>query len=151
MGLFDFLKQPDINQGVEEYKAATQLKELDLAYAPPYSSAKDPVNIAGYMIDNIAKGALKQWHLDDIEKLSKDGSATLLDVQTTEEYDQGYIEGFMNIPVDELRDRLDELEKGKPVYVICQSGLRSHIACRILEAMDLKPTISPAVSGFTMR
>ena len=100
---------------------------------------------------NIAKGALKQWHLDDIEKLSKDGSATLLDVQTTKEYDLGYIEGFMNIPVDELRDRLDELEKGKPVYVICQSGLRSHIACRILEAMDLKPTISPAVSGFTMR
>ena len=57
----------------------------------------------------------------------------------------------MNIPMDELRDRLDELEKGKPVYVICKSGLRSYIACRILEGNGLKPTISPAVSGSTMR
>lgn len=112
---------------------ATQLKDLDLAYAPPYSSAKDPVNIAGLMIDNISKGILKQWHLEDIKKLPKDGSVTLLDVQTEPEYNQRHIEGFTNIPVDELRDRLDELEKGKPVYVICLSGLRSYIACRILE------------------
>ena len=112
---------------------ATQLKDLDLAYAPPYSSAKDPVNIAGFMVDNIAKGILKQWHLEDIRKLPKDGSVTLLDVQTRAEYNRGHIEGFVNIPVDELRDRLDELERGKSVYVICQSGLRSYIASRILE------------------
>lgn len=112
---------------------ATQLKNLDLAYAPPYSSAKDPVNIAGFMIDNIAKGTLKQWHLEDMRKLPKDGSVTLLDVQTTAEYNRGHIEGFVNIPVDELRERLDELERGKPVCVICQSGLRSYIASRILE------------------
>lgn len=112
---------------------ATQLKDLDLAYAPPYSSAKDPVNIAGFMIDNIAEGILKQWHLEDIRELPKDGSVTLLDVRTTAEYSRGHIEGFTNIPVDELRDRLDELERGKPVYVICQSGLRSYIASRILE------------------
>ncbi len=112
---------------------ATQLKELDLAYAPPYSSAKDPVNMAGFMIDNIAKGMLKQWHLADIDKLPRDGSVTLLDTRTEREYAGGHIEGFRNIPVDELRDRLDEIEKGKPVYVICQSGLRSYIASRILE------------------
>ena len=112
---------------------ATQLKDLDLAYAPPYSSAKDPVNMAGFMIDNIAEGKLKQWHLEDVAALPGDGSVTLLDVRTVREYEGGHIEGFRNIPVDELREHLEELDPGKPVYAICQSGLRSYIACRILE------------------
>ena len=111
---------------------ATDLKDLDLAYAPPYASAKDPVNMAGFMIDNISKG-LKQWHLEDADKLPRDGSVTLLDTRTVGEFRRGHIEGFRNIPVDELRERIDELETGKPVYVICQSGLRSYIATRILE------------------
>ena len=111
---------------------ATQLKELELAYAPPYSSAKDPVNMAGFMIENIANGVLKQWHLEDVDKLPRDGSVTLLDTRTVEEYAGGHIDGFSNIPVDQLRERLGELDKSKPVYVICQSGLRSYIACRIL-------------------
>ena len=109
---------------------ATQLKDLDLAYAPPYSSAKDPVNMAGFMIDNISKG-LKQWHLGD--ELPRDGSVTLLDTRTPGEFRRGHIEGFTNIPVDDLRQRIGEIEPGKPVYVICQSGLRSYIATRILE------------------
>ena len=103
-----------------------------LAYAPPYSSAKDPVNMAGYMIDNIQNGYLKQWFLEDISKLPRDGSATLLDVRTEWEYENGHIERFRNIPVDHLREHLEEIEKGKPVYVICQSGLRSYVAARIL-------------------
>ena len=111
---------------------ATELKDLDLAYAPPYSSAKDPVNMAGFMIENIAHGILKQWHLADADTLPRGGSVTLLDVRTTGEFAQGHIDGFINIPVDELRERLGELDRGKPVYVICQSGLRSYIACRIL-------------------
>ena len=111
---------------------ATELKELELSYAPPYSSAKDPVNMAGFMIDNLANGVLKQWHLEDAATLPRDGSVTLLDTRTAGEYSRGHIDGFMNIPVDELRERLDELDKTKPVYVICQSGLRSYIACRIL-------------------
>ncbi|MGO5050112.1 FAD-dependent oxidoreductase [Dysosmobacter sp. Sow4_B12] len=111
---------------------ATELKDLDLAYAPPYSSAKDPVNMAGFMIENIAKGVLKQWHLTDADSLPRDGSVTLLDTRTVEEFAHGHIDGFTNIPVDELRERLGELDKAKPVYVICQSGLRSYIACRIL-------------------
>ena len=111
---------------------ATQLKDLDLAYAPPYSSAKDPVNMAGFMIENIANGILKQWHLEDASGLPRDGSVTLLDTRTVKEYARGHVDGFVNIPVDELRERLDELDKAKPVYVICQSGLRSYIACRIL-------------------
>ena len=111
---------------------AVRLKDLDLAYAPPYSSAKDPVNMAGFMIENIAKGLVKQFHIEDIPGLPRDGSVTLLDVRTPAEYSLGCIEGFINIPVDELRERLDELERGKPVYAVCQSGLRSYIACRIL-------------------
>ena len=111
---------------------AVQLKDLDLAYAPPYSSAKDPVNMAGFMVDNLAGGVLKQFYLEDVKNLPRDGSVTLLDARTAEEYAGGHIEGFRNIPVDELRERLGEIEAGKPVYVICQSGLRSYIACRIL-------------------
>lgn len=112
---------------------AIQLKDLDLAYAPPYSSAKDPVNMAGFMIHNIANGTLRQWHLADLENLPMDDSVTLLDTRTVGEYQHGHINGFINIPVDELRERLSELDLAKPVYVICQSGLRSYIASRILE------------------
>lgn len=117
-----------MNAGIK----ATELKELELSYAPPYSSAKDPVNMAGFMIDNIANGTLKQWFISDLEKLSKN-SCTLLDTRTAGEYGRGHIEGFKNIPVDELRERLSEIDSEKPVYVICQSGLRSYIASRILE------------------
>ncbi len=112
---------------------ANELSELELAYAPPYSSAKDPVNMAGFMIDNIKNGILKQWHLEDLPELAADEGVTLLDTRTVGEYDRGHIDGFVNIPVDELRERLDELDIEKPVYVICQSGLRSYIATRILE------------------
>ena len=111
---------------------ANELKELELSYAPPFSSAKDPVNMAGFMIDNIASGVLKQWRLDDLAALPTDGSVTRLDTRTVGEYSRGHIEGFANIPVDELRERLDEIDRNKPVYVICQSGLRSYISCRIL-------------------
>ena len=111
---------------------ATQLKDLELAYAPPFSSAKDPVNMAGFIVDNIANG-LKQWHLKDIDSIPRDGSVTLLDTRTTKEYERDHIEDFINIPVDELREHLDKLDSKKPVYVICQSGLRSYIATRILE------------------
>ena len=111
---------------------AIQLKDLDLAYAPPYSSAKDPVNMAGFMVENLAEGIVKQFSIEDVKNLPRDGGVTLLDVRTSREYAGGCVEGFRNIPVDELRERLGEIEPGKPVYVICQSGLRSYIACRIL-------------------
>lgn len=117
-----------IRAGMKAY----ELTELDLAYAPPYSSAKDPVNLAGYIVENIKNGTVKQWYLDDVETLPRDGSATLLDTRTPREYAGGHLDGFINIPVDELRERIGELDKTKPVYVICQSGLRSYIASRIL-------------------
>ena len=88
--------------------------------------------MAGYIVENIKNGVGKQWDYEDVEKLPRDGSATLLDVRTPAEYARGHVEGLVNIPVDELREHIDELEKTKPVYVVCQSGLRSYIACRIL-------------------
>ena len=111
---------------------ADLLKDLDLAYAPPYSSAKDPVNMAGYLIDNLVAGRVKQFHFEDVASLPRDGSVTLLDTRTPLEYARGHAEGFVNIPVDGLRGRLGELDRAKPVYVMCQSGLRSYLACRIL-------------------
>lgn len=111
---------------------ANELKDLDLAYAPPYSSAKDPVNMAGFMIENIANGLVKQFHWDEIADLPRDGSVTLLDTRTANEYAHGHADGFINIPVDELRERLSEIDRTKPLYVMCQSGLRSYISCRIL-------------------
>ena len=117
-----------IRAGIKAY----ELTELDLAYAPPYSSAKDPVNMAGYIIENIKNGIVKQWYYEEDETLPRDGSITLLDTRTPMEYRMGHAKGFINIPVDELRERIDELDKSKPVYIICQSGLRSYIASRIL-------------------
>ena len=111
---------------------AIQLKDLDLAYAPPYSSAKDPVNMAGFMVENLARGVVKQFRVEDVKDLPRDGGAVLLDVRTPQEFGREHVAGFQNIPVDELRDRLEQIEPGKPVYVMCQSGLRSYIACRIL-------------------
>lgn len=111
---------------------ADELKELDLAYAPPYSSAKDPVNMAGFMIENIEKGLVKQFHYEDLASLRKRGDVVLLDTRTAGEYRRAHAEGFINIPLDDLRGRLDELDKGKTVFIMCQSGVRSYVAARIL-------------------
>ena len=111
---------------------AADLTELELCYAPPFSSSKDPVNIAGFMIENILTGKVKQYHWHDVASLPRDGSVTLLDVRTPAEYEKGAIDGTVNIPLDSLRQRLSELDVQKPVYVNCQSGLRSYLACRIL-------------------
>lgn len=111
---------------------ADKLAELELAYAPPYSSAKDPVNMAGFMIENLETEKVVQFHWNEVEKLKCDGSMTLIDVRTAEEFDSGHIKGFFNIPVDELREHIEEFDVKNPVYVVCQSGLRSYIACCIL-------------------
>lgn len=110
----------------------TDLTELELCYAPPFSSAKDPVNMLGFVAENIVTGKIKQFFWDDVESLSRDGSVTLLDVRTATEVQRGKIDGFINIPLDSLREHISEIPKDKPVYVHCHSGLRSYIACRIL-------------------
>jgi len=112
---------------------ASDLTELELCYAPPYSSAKDPVNIAGYVIENTIMDNIKNVHFDDVQSYLKDDSYIFLDVRSGAEIEKiGSIPNSINIPVDELRKRIDELDKTKKIIVVCQSGLRSYIACRML-------------------
>lgn len=113
------------------------LQNLELAYAPPYSSAKDPVNMAGYVASNIIEGAVEtiQWY--EIDGIVENGGL-LIDVRQPEERELGYIEGSMNIPLGKLRDRLEELPKDKEIYISCQVGLRGYLACRILELNGIK-------------
>lgn len=114
------------------------LEDVELAYAPPFSSAKDPVNMAGYVATNIIDGLVEAVTVDKIDDLVAQG-AFLIDVRTPEEYELGSIEGSVNIPLDELRDRLDEIPKDKDLYVTCQVGLRGYLAARILTQKGFKP------------
>jgi len=111
---------------------ADELKDLDLAYAPPYSSAKDPVNMAGFVVENIKRGIVKQFYYEEIPALRERDDVILLDTRTPFEYMRGRADGFINIPLDDLRERLGEIDKSKKIYVMCQSGLRSYLATRIL-------------------
>lgn len=117
---------------------AYDLAELELAYAPPFSSAKDPVNMAGYVIENLLTGKLVQHHWHDMDNLIGRSDITLLDVREKYEYDNGHFKNAINIPLDQLRERCKEIDPSKPVYVNCQSGLRSYIACRILSQKGFK-------------
>jgi rhodanese-related sulfurtransferase len=123
------------------------LAELELAYAPPYGSARDPVNLAGMAAANVLAGDVKlaQWH--EIQTLSRpadtlsashgnrDGAGdapVLLDVRDADERAKGHIRGSIHIPLSELRGRLSELPKDQEIVVYCQSGQRSYYACRVL-------------------
>ncbi len=107
------------------------LEKLEFAYAPPYSSAKDPVNIAGFTASNILKKDCRIFHWDEVESINSE-SALLIDVRAPEEFNLGSIKGAVNIPLDELRDRLSEVPKDKEINIFCQVGLRGYLACRIL-------------------
>ena len=111
---------------------AADLAQLELSYAPPYNSAKDPVNIAGFVIENIRSGRMNIFHWHDVKALTADDTLTLLDVRTPAEYERSHVEGWLNFPLDDIRKRLGELDKTKPVYLMCQIGLRGYIASRIL-------------------
>lgn len=107
------------------------LQKMELAYAPPFSSAKDPVNMAGYVAENILEGKMVPFYVEDLDAIPAE--AMKIDVRTAEEYASGTIPGFINIPVDELRERLEELDPEKEIWLTCQIGLRGYIAQRILE------------------
>ena len=120
------------------------LEELELAYAPPYSSAKDPINIAGFTAANILKGDVENINWHQIEDLDPD-QHILVDLRTKEEIEEtGSIKGALNIPVDLLRHRLDELDKEKIYILFCAIGLRGYIAHRILTQKGFK---SKNISG----
>lgn len=111
------------------------LQELELAYAPPFSSAKDPVNMAGYAASNVVEGSFKPFYVEDLDTLPAD--AQLVDVRTPGEYAGGTIGRAVNIPLDELRARIGELDASKKVYIFCQVGLRGYLAQRIAEQHGL--------------
>lgn len=88
--------------------------------------------MAGFMIEDLESGKVRQFHWDEVDGLPHDGSASLLDVRTAWEYQRGHLDGFRNVPLDDLREHLDELDRSNPVYVNCQTGLRSYLTCRLL-------------------
>lgn len=113
------------------------LTELELSYAPPFSSAKDPVNMAGFVAQNVLEGRMHPANFEDLKNLDTD-KTILLDVRTPIEFNNGHIEDAINIPVDELRDRLGELDKDKEILEYCQVGLRGYVADRILTQNGFK-------------
>lgn len=112
------------------------LKELELAYAPPYSSAKDPVNMVGFVGENILEGKVNVFNWNEFDSI--DESYILLDIREEEELNLGYIEGSKHIPLDELRTRLDEIDRDKKIVVYCAIGVRGYIASRILMQNDFE-------------
>ncbi len=115
------------------HMGADDLAELELAYAPPYSSAKDPVNILGFLMQNVLDGTLRLWHASELAWAAD--NALLLDVRAPGEFALGHLEGAVNIPHVDIRERIDEVRRlavGRPVYLYCQSGFRSYLAHRIL-------------------
>lgn len=107
------------------------LERLELSYAPPFSSAKDPVNMAGYVASNILKGDVSIYHWNELPEREKE-DAVLIDVRTRREFEQGSINGAINIPVDNLREQIELIPPDKHIYIFCQVGLRGYLACRIL-------------------
>jgi len=118
-----------------------EMQEIEHAYAPPFSSAKDPVNVAGLVAENIIRGMVKIIHWHELHNLDlKD--VTLIDVRTAEEYALGTIEGSINIPVDDIRQRLTEIPRDKKIIVFCGTGLRSYFAARILMQNGYKDVLN---------
>lgn len=124
-------KRIDVMSSVIQRESTVyELTEFEHAYAPPYSSAKDPVNMAGFVAENILQGKMKVFYWNDIGQLP--GNSLLLDVRTEREFREGSIDGAVNIPLDDLRERLTELSGYKAIYIYCQQGLRGYLAYRIL-------------------
>lgn len=124
---------------------ADDLVDLDLAYAPPFGAPKDPVNLAGMVASNVLDGTLRLWYPEDVDDALE--TALVLDVRSQGEFDAGHLPGSLLVPHTELRERLDEVvtaAAGRPVRVLCGSGVRSHIAHRVLEQAGLD---SASLSG----
>jgi len=110
------------------------LKDLELCYAPPFSTAKDVVNYAGYVGSNILNGDFKQVNVDKVRELVEN-NAYIVDVRERGEYANGYIKGSKNVPLSELRERTNEIPKDKPVYLHCRTGQRSYNAVLALQKL----------------
>ena len=126
-------KRIDVLATAIRFKAkAYELTGLELSYAPPFGSAKDPINMIGYLVENLKNNLVKQVFIENIPSLIKNDSYMIIDVRTPDEYHLGHIPTSINIPLDNLRERLNEIDKTKQVCLICHSALRSYLGCRIL-------------------
>jgi NADPH-dependent 2,4-dienoyl-CoA reductase/sulfur reductase-like enzyme/rhodanese-related sulfurtransferase len=119
-----------LSSAIQRKSAVSELTEIEHAYAPPFSSAKDPINIAGFVAENIMRKKMIPFYWNEIENL--DPESILIDVRTEKENRAGTIPGAIHIPVDELRSELDNIPKGKPIYLFCEVGQRGYLAQRIL-------------------
>jgi len=115
---------------IKQQKTIYDLVEFEHGYAPPYSSAKDPVNMAGFVAENILLERLKIFYWNEIENIQQEG--LLIDVRRRDEFEEGNIVTAINIPVDEIRNRLNEIPRDKTIYIYCEAGLRGYLAQRIL-------------------
>ena len=113
----------------------SDLAELELCYAPPYSSAKDPVNMAGFVIQNLVAGRFRQVFWDDVEKLKEDPDLQIVDLRPIDAYMDGFIEGAVSIPLAQLRSRLEKLDRSKPILLYCNMGGNSYTACCALSQL----------------
>ncbi len=130
-------KRLDVLSSVVQRRSTIfELTEFEHAYAPPFSSAKDPVNIAGYVAENILEKQMHLFYWNEIRDVEAED--LVLDVRKVEEFKAGSIEGAINIPVDELRNRIDELPRNKKIFVYCQVGLRGYLAYRILKQYNFE-------------
>ena len=110
-----------------------RLKEAELSYAPPFSSAKDPINMIGYMIENLKNNLVKQVYSESINDLSKEKEKyQFIDVRSKEEFNEEHIDGFINIPLDKIRENINKIDKNKIIILNCLSAIRSYNAARIL-------------------
>ncbi len=125
-------KRIDVISTVIKYGGTVyDLEELELTYAPPYGSAKDPINMAGFVASNVLKGDMPIWHWHDLEKI-KQNNSVFVDVRTEEEFVVGAIENAKNIHYTELREKIDEIPKDKNIYIYCEVGFRGYVATRAL-------------------
>lgn len=133
IGKGDVTKRIDVIATAIKYGGTVEdLKDLELSYAPPFSTAKDIVNYAGYVGSNLLNGDFKQVNIDRVRELVENGS-TIIDVREGYEYERGHIKGAINIPLSELRDRVSQIPKDRPVYLHCRSGQRSYNAALALQ------------------
>lgn len=141
-------KRLDVLSSVIKNKGTIyDLIEFEQAYAPPFSSAKDPVNMVGFVAENILLDRLKVIQCEELDAVETD--AVLIDVRTETEFAGGTIEGAINIPLDEIRNRLTEIPKDKPLYIFCQQGMRGYLAQRILLQNGFKDVTNLA-GGFLL-
>ena len=146
IGKGDVTKRIDIIATAIKYGGTVEdLKDLELSYAPPFSTAKDIVNYAGYVGSNLLNGDFRQVNIDKVRELVEKGS-TVIDVRERYEYERGHIKGAINIPLSELRDRIGEIPRDKPVYLHCRTGQRSYNATLALQNMGFNNVINIAGS-----